>query len=397
MPRNAMILGIFLTVSASACATLIKTEVVSLSEYETELRTKMIETASQFKKGEAPAEVWEWSGAAQTVSMAGREDLIAAVEQPEYAGTRYTCDSTGETSAIDNIAERAKAHSLVIINEDHAKPQHRLFIRDLAIRLRAQGFTHYAAETFTPAISGGAGYPQTGEGYFTREPVFARLVHQIRNLDYKLVAYEIRLDQFPPEDADSKTLMATREEAQAQNLMDAVLASDPTAKMIVHVGHGHGQEAVLPRSDFGPLMAARLKQKSGIDPLTIEMTLCKSVTGQTILSDSALLKNGERAPLLTDYWIAFSSLEFTRGRPNYRLEMGDQFVDVPEALKPDEDPVLIEARPPSTELGKSPVERLFLAPGEDVPLLLPPGDWSLISIDAEGTITGPVEVSVGGE
>ena len=105
--------------------------------------------------------------------MAGREDLVETALLPEEMRNRYACRSGDDATAMDEILTKAANHTLVIINEDHAKPRHRLFIRNLALRLRRLGFTHYAAETFSTSIVDGTGYPQLGEGLYTSEPMFA--------------------------------------------------------------------------------------------------------------------------------------------------------------------------------------------------------------------------------
>lgn len=398
MPRSAMILGIFLTVLASACVSPTDPVEEAYSALEEQRRSEMIERTAWVRKNADTAELQDLFTWTQDASFAGREDLTAEIDRLGDLRSDFICESDNDAIVIEQIADLAKTHSVIIINEHHAKPQHRVFIRELAVRLKSEGFTHYAAESFAPEIHQGQGYPNLRRGgYFAMEPMMARSIHHLRALGYKLVAYEAQSGQFDPFDKDVMRQIDQREEAQANNLMEAVLEENPDTKIIIHVGHGHVVEFPIQAPGSIPWMAARLKEKSGIDPLSISFTECRSGGPTAVLSTKAVNENGIVHPKLTDFMIGLSEPNFTRGRPNYRLEMGDQFVDVPEALKPDEDPVLIEARPPSTELGKSPVERLFLVPGEDVPLLLPPGDWSLISIDAEGTITGPVEVSVGGE
>lgn len=363
-------------------------------DHQSDQRAKMIERTIAMKNGEAPQDAWNWSGWAQSVSMAGREDLIDAAALPEEMRNRYDCRPGGDAAAMDDILAKAESHTLVIINEDHTKPVHRLFIRNLALRLRDLGFTHYAAETFSTSIVDGTGYPQLEEGFYTSEPMFARSVEALRRVGYQLVPYEARIDQFDINDPDPRRQVAAREEAQAQNLMDSVLTEQPAAKMIVHVGHGHGQELIITAPDFIPMMAARLKEKSGIDPLTIDLTMCGKTDGRAFLSADAFRKNGDRVPNFTDYLIAFGPQEFVRGRPSYRLAAGDAFVGVPASLRLEGAPVMIEARPLGAGLEQQPVERLVLDAGEELPLLLPEGAWSLTAFDASGEMTATAEITV---
>ena len=367
---------------------------VSPEEHSVERRFEMMDRAAEYKRGEYPPNFWERSGSDQKVSMVGREDLIPRIAPGEGGHFTYQCEMDSDVPVIDQIAEIAQAHSLVIINEDHAKPHHRQYIRQLAARLRKDGFTHYAAETFSPSIVDGTGYPVVWDGVYTTEHMMSRLVEDIRSLGFELVPYEMRWDQFPPADADPKVQSATREEAQAQNIMDAVLSENPDTKMIIHVGHGHGQETVIPDPDFVPLMGARLKQKSGLDPLTIELTQCESRSKIVTLSDTPTMANGGPAPKFMDYWIGFPSMTFERGRPIYRYRMGDVPIDVPDTLRPSEGAVVIEARPVDASLIREPVERLYLEPGEELPLLLPTGTWSLMAFGRDGSVSDPVTVEV---
>ncbi|MEM6554608.1 MAG: hypothetical protein AAF642_01960 [Pseudomonadota bacterium] len=378
------------------CAAIVQAQAQGASpeEHGIERRFEMMDRASEYKRGQYPPNFWERSGSDQKVSMVGREDLIPDITPEEKARSSYKCESDSVAPVIDQIAEIARDHSLVIINEDHAKPHHRQYIRQLAVRLRKDGFTHYAAETFSPSIVEGTGFPVIWEGVYTTEPMMSRLVEDIRSVGFKLVPYEMRWDQFPPSDAEPKVQQATREEAQAQNIMDAVLSQNPDTKIIIHVGHGHGQETVIPSPDFVPLMGARLKQKSGLDPLTIELTQCESGSEKVVLSDTPKTATGGPVPKFMDYWVGFPSMSFERGRPTYRYKMGDTPVDVPHALRPKEGAVVIEARPVDADLIREPIERLYLEPGEELPLMLPSGIWSLIAFGRDGSVSETVTVEV---
>ena len=169
--------------------------------------------------------------------------------------------------AIEAIVRAARGQRVVMINEAHHSPQHRAFIHKLVLALRAEGFTHLAAETFCNGcpelIEDGA--PMIATGFYTLDPVFADLVRQAAAAGYGLVAYEWRSDQMVPPGTSLDETIAAREQAQAENLK-AALDADPSMRVIVHVGFGHLNEASGSRTMF----AARLKQMTGIDPLTID-------------------------------------------------------------------------------------------------------------------------------
>ncbi|MEO1322920.1 MAG: hypothetical protein AAFV59_07930 [Pseudomonadota bacterium] len=364
------------------------------SQYAKDLRARMIEFTHSLQTDEQATDRPDFQVRAQNASIAGREDINAALGPSRYLDLDHNCAAIGDRPVVEEIAQRAKSHSIVIINEHHAKPRHRVFIGAVAARLRQEGFTYFAAEAFNPMGVPGEGYPRTDDGYLTMEPMMSRLVFQVRELGYELVGYEARPDQFDPFDTDIMQQIRDREEAQASNLMEQVLDGDPDAKILIHVGHGHVAEIPHPTPESDPWMAARLKQKSGRDPLTINLTACRSLGTKPVFSESAVSVDGREFPKITDFFVGFPALEFTRARPDYRLELGDQFFEVPEALRPKAGPVLIEARPVGEGLDVQPIERLFLSPGEEIPLLLPIGTWSLVSINEAGAVIATTEVEI---
>ena len=101
--------------------------------------------------------------------------------------------------------------------------------------------------------------------------------------------------------------------------------------------------------------------------------MCDETEGRAFLSGDAFHQSGESVPKFTDYRVEFGPKEFVRGRPAYRLAAGDRAIEVPAALRPQEAPVMIEARPIGANLEQEPIERLVLDVGVDLPLLLPQG------------------------
>lgn len=86
---------------------------------------------------------------------------------------------------------------------------------------------------------------------------------------YEFSAYPARSDKL-----GGVERQVLREECQAQNIVDRVLAGNPRARIFVYVGHGHVSKGL---SDFGgrkiALMAESLRAKTGIDPLCIEQAI----------------------------------------------------------------------------------------------------------------------------
>ncbi|MCH2458119.1 MAG: hypothetical protein MK186_08710, partial [Henriciella sp.] len=109
-----------------------------ISDDAQDFRANILEmTGSFIEDSESPYALGYWN---QLVSMAGREDLIGDVDPR----TPRTCAEI-DGDPIETLAGMAADTSIVIINEDHARPAHREFIAKLAERLRADGYEYYAA------------------------------------------------------------------------------------------------------------------------------------------------------------------------------------------------------------------------------------------------------------
>lgn len=171
--------------------------------------------------------------------------------------------------ALDAIAKAAKGRRVVILNEAHHVSRCRAFAVQAARRLRREGFTHFAAETFSvnPPSAPGAAVdlsvvtPTTG--YYTRDPVFAALLREVRDGWSGALAYEAPFNQQLV--GDPQAQIQDREEKEAAALAD-ILARDPRMRLFVYCGYGH--LAKVPQGAI-PWMAARLWQKTGIEPLCI--------------------------------------------------------------------------------------------------------------------------------
>jgi hypothetical protein len=179
------------------------------------------------------------------------------------------------TEAVDFISTRAKGRQIVILNEAHNVSRCRSFGQAVALRLRAEGFDTFAAETFVSVNGKGpldlvaANGPITSEvGYYTRDPVFAEFIRAVRASGYKLASYEIREEQIPTSPPTGRALIPIREQSEAENLA-LVLKANPSTRVFVYCGYSHASKAPINNVDW---MALRLFKLTGIEPLTIEQS-----------------------------------------------------------------------------------------------------------------------------
>jgi hypothetical protein len=157
--------------------------------------------------------------------------------------------------AISEIAARER---IVIIMEGHNATQHREWIEQTLPIFHDAAFRHYAAEALseTGAALKMRGFPVEATGYYVLDPRFGNLLRRAISLDFTIHEYEALLAHEIPQ----------REEEQAQMLAN-IIAANPDCKMVVHVGGHHALKQPVP--GIGKWMAARLWEKTGIEPYCI--------------------------------------------------------------------------------------------------------------------------------
>jgi hypothetical protein len=317
----------------------------------------------------------------QLLPAVGRDDLWASY--PHRALRTSACDVVSQVagSIQDVVADLARNTQIVIVNEAHDIPWHRNFTESLLGPLWDQGYRYLAAETFFEPIDGyrEEHFGRVNIGYYASEPAFGALIRTAKQLGYELVPYEA---DPPPEgfSGSRSERVALREEGQANHLMERVFATNPDAKVIVHAGYSHAAEIPIPFDGSTMLwMAARLKEKSGIDPLTIDQTYCRSEgTSLQLASPSSQMPTGT-----FDLAIAYPEVVTRQGRATWRLLPGMRFVHPPEGSVPTVGRAIVEARYEDEPDEAIPVDRLLLQAGESIPLVLPPGEFRLTVVSDE--------------
>ena len=329
----------------------------------------------------------------QTLSLFGREDLIAATS--DHGGPDRCAPLTTAPNVLGEIEAKARRTSIVIINESHERSEHRGFTAEVAQRLRPLGYDALAMEALANSIPGTPEqylptsvrqpelpYLVDEDGFYLSEAGFGRLGRRAKALGYRLVPYEF-IDEHPAAGMTREQQIATREEGQARNLA-AFLRDHPGTKLLIHVGYSHAAE--VPQADGDTWMAARLREKTGIDPLTISQTSCRG-RGDT-LRLSALPADEPSGTF--DLVVVHPAARFDRGRPAWRRRAGDRPVAIPASLYPAKGWRVVEARPVGEPVTSVPMDRVAIRRGEDIALMLPPGRYQLRVIDVARAEAPPV-------
>ncbi|EIM01643.1 hypothetical protein UUA_03858 [Rhodanobacter thiooxydans LCS2] len=177
--------------------------------------------------------------------------------------TAPPADRWQAVDGVDAIAALARNRRLVMVNEAHHDGHTRELTLLLLPRLRAEGYTHFAAE----ALDGRdvslvkRGYPIASSGSeYLHEPLYGDIVREAIRLGYVIV---------PHEAADATP--QGREDGQARNLYEQVFAHHPEAKLFVHAGYAHIDKQ---RGRIGSTrpMAMQLSKLSGLEPLSVDQT-----------------------------------------------------------------------------------------------------------------------------
>lgn len=183
------------------------------------------------------------------------------------------------------ILKEAGKYRVLMINEGHSHPEHRLFTKSLLQDLYKQGYRLFMAEgIWSNNTITAKKYPVSTDGIYLNEPAYASLIRYAIKIGYKVEAYDfpqaarkkywddsVKIDRngsikyISYEPRDSMTIILNekgevtftyltnvREKYQAVNIMK-VLENNPGVKAVVHVGHGHLYES-------GPMMGAQLRE-----------------------------------------------------------------------------------------------------------------------------------------
>lgn len=330
----------------------------------------------------------------------GRSDLndrLGNIPQPSTdCPTEGAEEGTGTQWVLANAAEVR----IVMFNENHYGVQARAFVRNLLGEMRNVGFTHIGFETFSP-VTALEGRPYTpAEGAYTVEPVFAALVRDAAALGYEIFGYESTVRV--PEGATVAERVDLREQGQADNLEDRIASADGEARFIIFAGWSHiAEEPIDGLAGRQRWMAARLKQKTGIDPLTVDLTSCVYTAADPNGWRGRIYLVRDGTPLVTGRYSgavdAQVHLPVPADHPDaagfFRSSLGNP-ISVPAALRLDDAPVLIQAYRVDQEEGEVAFDRVLIHPGEDLPLYLQAGSYTLVAYQGDGTQVGRATMEV---
>lgn len=198
---------------------------------------------------------------------------------------------------VDSVlSEVYVANQIVMFNESHFEPKHRLFVAKQLSHLRSAGFKYLALEALSTDDSSinVRRFPTLLSGFYAREYNMANLIRTALALGFTVIGYD-----------DINNSGQQREEHQARQIYRKTIGKDRKAKVAVLAGHSHINE-----SGSSAWMAQHFQKISHINPATINQTtfsqneLLHINTGAT--TSSILLKHdfpGQADINANDYYI----------------------------------------------------------------------------------------------
>lgn len=319
----------------------------------------------------------------------------AATGEPATAWEIAQVRTAERRDALAVIADQARGRRIVVLNEAHDDPEHRAFALSVAKALRPLGYSLLAVETFNNDSEAARtdmtalaqrGYPNRSTGAYIGDPVFGDFVRQSLTLGYVPVAYEQTYGERKAEAGDA---IDAREEAQATHLA-AIIMARPEARMLVYVGYHHVAKRPLDENgETHRWMAARLWQKTGIDPLCIDQTNL-GTTAETrwgrVLRDAArdpaarmpIILFDKGRPLRVGPWrdavdlqVVEPAVRVVRGRPAWLTGMGRHLVRPDTGLVPTHGRALVQAYLDGEQADAVPVDQVVLEKGSPRWFMLP--------------------------
>lgn len=220
-------------------------------------------------------------------------------------------------SAQEYLLKRAKDTEILILNEAHHFPAHRIFARKLLAGLWAQGYRYLGLEALSmvPDFKQPT-YPLSALGYYCNEPMFAHFIREAIRLGFILFPYE------------SSKQGKERELEQATNIAN-FLKENTAGKTFIYCGYSHNYECEIP--DWEKAMAGRLKELTGLNPLTVDQTSFNGIS-EIPLNESVVFVDSSKQSFMSsacmDMYVFHPSISFKEEKAIWKTSIASQWVKV---------------------------------------------------------------------
>jgi hypothetical protein len=299
------------------------------------------------------------------------------------------------------ILDRAKNEKIIVINEAHHNSRHRVFTTILLQGLYDQGYRFFGLEALSDNKINQRKFPVLESGFYTKEPQMANLIQTALRIGFTLFEYE----------ASGGKNGKEREIEQAENIAK-IMARNPTAKFLIHCGYDHVIEGTLGNKSWEKAMAGWLKEKTKIDPFTIDQVVCtekskleftnpyilmaNSAVPLILVNEAGKTFNGPKANDQTDCRVIHPITQYQNNRPNWLFLNGRRKAYAIPRAKISAYPVLVLAyRKNEFEQDGIPADLVEILDQKSTsPLVLDQGSYQIIIKDRNYKIIEQFEVEV---
>lgn len=329
----------------------------------------------------------------------GRADLNSALKGLPSAKA-CIADEAHEQIGSSWMLDHARDAKVLMFNENHLTLASRTFVRSHLQELREQGFTHIGFEALSSFLDEKDPEQIIGAGYYTIEPMFSALIREAAYLGFTIFGYESPSIEFSQGTFEEQR--NAREKLQMQNIIKVIDSAPASSRFIIFAGWSHIAEVPLADSSSGGSfrwMASVFKEEAGIDPLTIDLTQCFYTSDASEEWQGRIFVADDGTPLVQGNYAGavdaqiFLPVGSAQTPDYYRSALGTSFA-IPEQLRSDVFPVLVQARLAGHGKSAPAYDRILLRPGEDFPLYLESGEYEITSYQGDGSIIGELVVHI---
>ena len=348
-----------------------------------------------------------------SLAILGRDDEVRTMDfHPQFEEPPSTVDVERlELNIVpwkEGLERIAAEHRIVMIMEDHFVSKHREFIGVALPVFRDAGYTHYAAEAIGPADTSLAerGYPMSATGLYTSDPRFGNALRRALELEFEVLGYDF---VFSTHDE--------REESAAARLAQ-VIRDDGNRKLLIHAGHAHVLKYHTGSAQGGRWLAARLWEKTGVEPFTIwqwsrmhgardyEQIVSALEASEVRLDEPVLLMPPPAADVgFQDSPYGLAPVDaIVIHPPDASVAPAERTILFPEAMRKlagrwtgERWPVVIAACRGGEPLDATPLDQVMLRQGEREFVLWIPAeaDYEIRVFDVEGAVDSLIEWDAG--
>ncbi|MBZ9629706.1 hypothetical protein LB465_02860 [Salegentibacter sp. LM13S] len=292
---------------------------------------EILDEAKEGKRfGEHQYAAWEFAFQGDYKNALSQWDLA---RQPDYQEfSQQEIDSLQKNYKVADakkyLAKKIKDYQIVIINEAHHNSFHRHFISSLLEVFYRNGFRYFGLETLENGLKKDShlntrNFPIQTSGFYTRDPNYGSMLRKALEMGYSV---------FPYEDTTGVN-HGEREIEQAKNIK-RIIDQNPDAKFLIHCGFGHVMEGIFPSGMKA--LAERLKEYTGIDPLTIDQVahsekgnpdffsplsrVYKVKTPGVLINENYEAVTNRIKDRWTDIAVIQPKTSYEKGRPGWLLE-----------------------------------------------------------------------------